>query len=166
MGYSAKAVANYFIDKAKRAGNPVDHLKLQKLVYLAHGWHLALHENNAPLVENEYPEAWKYGPVFPSVYHELKEHGGRPIKERATEVDVNEDGQFYTFTPVIPSVDEETSRFLDRVFEVYKNCPGVRLSRMTHKPDSPWAEARKRSNRINENILPKDLIEHFQEQLK
>lgn len=64
MGHSAKAIANFFIDRHKRHG--ISPLKLQKLIYMAHGWHLALLDK--PLVEDEAPEAWKFGPVFASVY--------------------------------------------------------------------------------------------------
>lgn len=63
VGYSAKAVANYFLAQYGKHGlNP---LKLQKLVYIAHGWNLAV--RNQPLVDNELPEAWEYGPVFASL---------------------------------------------------------------------------------------------------
>jgi len=42
MAYDAKIVANYFLDLADRDHVFVSPLKLQKLVYLAHGWSLAL----------------------------------------------------------------------------------------------------------------------------
>ena len=61
MRYKALAIANYYIDKANVEDTPLDHLRLQKLVYLAHGWHLAIH--GRPLIE-ESVEAWKYGPVI------------------------------------------------------------------------------------------------------
>jgi len=44
-------------------------MKLQKLVYYAHGWHLAL--NNEPLID-EQVECWQYGPVISSLFHEFK----------------------------------------------------------------------------------------------
>jgi uncharacterized phage-associated protein len=39
-GLSAKTVANYFLELGRRDWVAVDPLKLQKLVYLAHGWSL------------------------------------------------------------------------------------------------------------------------------
>ena len=55
--YNAIAVANYFIDKAKADGVPLTHMKLQKLIYFAHGWHLALY--GEPLIDEEI-QAWEF----------------------------------------------------------------------------------------------------------
>ena len=48
MGYSAKALANFFI---KNYTN-ISPLKIQKLVYISHGWHLGLFDE--PLVDDEF----------------------------------------------------------------------------------------------------------------
>ena len=46
--FPAVVVANYFVDKGKEEGRPVEGvLKLIKLVYIAHGWHLGV--NKEPL---------------------------------------------------------------------------------------------------------------------
>ena len=42
MAYSALTVANYFIQHAENLGARMSPMKLQKLVYYANGWHLAL----------------------------------------------------------------------------------------------------------------------------
>ena len=47
MGYSAKAVANYFLSKYGRKKG-ITPLKIQKLVYIAHGWHMACHGHEDP----------------------------------------------------------------------------------------------------------------------
>ena len=80
---SSKAVANYFLDIAERDGKTLNPMKLQKLVYIAHGWHLAIRRR--PLIR-ESVEAWKYGPVIADLYHEFKKFGNMPITERATEI--------------------------------------------------------------------------------
>jgi uncharacterized phage-associated protein len=61
MPYPAAAIANEFIKVAKRNGVLLTPMKLQKLVYFAHGWYLAL--LGKPLI-NEPVEAWKFGPVI------------------------------------------------------------------------------------------------------
>ena len=81
MGYSAFAVANYFLRLGRDSGEEITPLKIQKLVYIAHGYHLAFtasdnSPNGLPLVDDEFAEAWQYGPVFPSLYHHFKRFGG------------------------------------------------------------------------------------------
>jgi len=73
---SALAVANYFIKKGIDTKKSVSPMKLQKLVYFAHGWRLALY--NSPLID-EAIQAWQYGPVIPGIYHEFKHYGNRDI---------------------------------------------------------------------------------------
>ena len=85
MGYSAKAVANYFLAKYGKHG--ITPLKMQKLVYLSHGWYLAFYDE--PLVDDEYAEAWRYGPVFDSLYHEFKHRGRLPITNPARDIDLD-----------------------------------------------------------------------------
>jgi uncharacterized phage-associated protein len=43
-----------------------------------HGYYLAL--TNAPRVD-EFFEAWQYGPVSPTIYHDFKQFGGADIKK-------------------------------------------------------------------------------------
>ena len=45
---------------------------LQKLVYIAHGWNLAI--CGEPLIE-EAPEAWDNGPVYRSIWDHIRDHG-------------------------------------------------------------------------------------------
>ncbi len=61
MAFAARQVANWFIERAAQEGEYLTQLKLQKLVYMAHGWNLAL--LGKPLI-SENIEAWKWGPVI------------------------------------------------------------------------------------------------------
>ena len=145
MGYSAKAVANYFLSKyGKQRISP---LKIQKLVYIAHGWYMAFYDD--PLVDDEWAEAWRYGPVFPSLYHQFKHFGRLPIDDLAHEIDVD----FKETTPEIPPIDGRAHRLLDRVWEVYGDYTGAQLSNMCHRPGTPWDTTwNKYAGRQNSNI--------------
>ena len=157
MGYSAKAVANYFLSKYGKNG--ITPLKIQKLVYLAHGWHLAYFEE--PLVDDEYAEAWQYGPVFASLYHEFKYRGRSPIAKLATELDFE---TLEISTPKIAKSDKQVRKLLDRIWEVHGKYSGGQLSRMTHKKGSPWEQTRGKEggNKKNSNIDDGLIMEYYQ----
>lgn len=148
MAFSPDAIANYFLDRATEAGVEITPMKLQKLVYYAQGWHLAFDPEGRPLVSDK-PQAWDFGPVFPSLYHEFKDFGNRPITRKAV-TPVDDDGNL---TFVEPSIDQEAKSkrynaefakaILDRVFDSYGKLPAVRLSEMTHVEGSPWSMIRK-----------------------
>ena len=156
MGYSAKAVANFFIRRYGRHG--ISPLKLQKLIYIAHGWCLAL--TDEPLVKDEHVEAWQHGPVFPSVYYEFREFGANIITRQATELAAD----FSIETPEV--TDDTTKRLLDKVWEHYGKYSGAQLSRLTHKPGSPWDIASREANGIRNFHISNDLIKaHYKEQI-
>jgi len=54
-------IANYFIYVANETGSYLSNLKLQKLLYYAQAWHLALY--GISLFDEEF-EAWIHGPVI------------------------------------------------------------------------------------------------------
>lgn len=138
MAYDAKAVANYFLDLASRHKTTLTPMKLQKLIYFAHGWHLALYDE--PLIADQV-EAWQFGPVVPSVYHEFKHERSGAISSKATELELK------TFELVEPAVHPDDSRargVLDQVWHTYGRLSAIQLSNLTHLPGTPWAHARAR----------------------
>ncbi|NJL22264.1 MAG: SocA family protein [Leptolyngbyaceae cyanobacterium SM1_3_5] len=119
-------VANYFIWLANSTGSFVSNLKLQKLVYYAQAWHLALY--GEPLFQEDF-EAWVHGPVIPNLYHEYKGFGWKPIQKDVEKKYIKD-----TF-------DESTLAFLEEVAEAYFSYDAYALERMTHV-ESPWISAR------------------------
>ena len=96
-------VADYFLSKTdEEAGDVISNLKLQKLVYYAQGFTLAV--TGKPLF-NEPIEAWQHGPVVPDLYHRYKDHGAYGIPA-PTNVD------FSKFS-------SEIKEILDEVYDVY-----------------------------------------------
>ena len=165
MGYPSKAVANAFLDIAREHGATLTPLKLQKLVYIAHGWSLGL--TNSPLVADEHPEAWQYGPVFPGLYHEFKEFGKGPISKKATEL--NFGGPGLAFDVVEPEVlhdDKLTWSLLRRVWDQYGKFGGIGLSELTHKAGTPWEQIWSQSRGIKNADIPDSLIQEHYKQLR
>jgi uncharacterized phage-associated protein len=143
MAYDARTIANHFLSLAEIEGKPIDPMKLQKLVYYAHGWHLAIKDE--PLID-EQVEAWPYGPVIPSLYRELKIYEDRPITSKIEDLDVIEvieDDDVY-YRDNIPSIEEHqgdaefTKSLLQKIWNVYGKYSAIQLSNMTHEENSPW----------------------------
>ncbi|NRA48670.1 MAG: SocA family protein [Phaeodactylibacter sp.] len=127
--YKSVSIANYFIEKAIYDGVEITPMKVLKLVYIAHGWYLAVADN--PLI-TEQTEAWKYGPVVPNVYHTFKAYGKNDISEiHQSDVVIRKDFRLL-------KEDDKTLLFLDRIWEVYKKFSGGQLSSLTHQKDTPW----------------------------
>ena len=121
---TACAVADYFLTRVEEeAGDSLSNLKLQKLVYYAQGFHLALYDK--PLI-SEMIQAWEHGPVIPELYHSYKIYGSQPIP-RPDGIDFDE------YSP-------EETELLDEVFEVYGQFSAWKLRSMTHS-EPPWREA-------------------------
>jgi len=116
-------IAKYFIRLANETGSYISNLKLQKLVYYAQGWYLAIYDT--PLFEEDF-EAWIHGPVIPALYREYKDFGWKPIIK-----DVEKS-----------SFCEDIYNFLEEVSDVYFACDAYELERMTHQ-EAPWVNARR-----------------------
>ncbi len=63
MKTNALGVANYLLELAKKQNIDVEPLKLMKLVYIAHGYMLALFNRSALDERFDWVEAWKYGQI-------------------------------------------------------------------------------------------------------
>ena len=153
---TALEIANYFIEKSLDSGVELTPMKLNKLVYIAHGWYLGL--SDRPLI-GEAAQAWKYGPVIPSIYHRFKAYGGAQITSLEPANDL----------VTIPEVrDEELKAFLQRIWDVYGNLSGLQLSSLTHQEGTPWSVVREKFNSKDDGgaIIPNDLIkQHYKEKV-
>lgn len=151
------SVANYFIGKAQHEGDKITPMKLLKLVYIAHGWALGLYRT--PLIAEEV-QAWKYGPVVPSVYEDFRHYGREPIARQKTVW--NEEGQL-----AVPTVtDPDTQQLLDSVWNAYKQFNGLQLSDITHRPNTPWDITWNQNGGCHTRgaVIPPALIqEHYQQ---
>jgi len=119
-------VANFLVRLAAAEDEPdyLTHLRLQKLLYYAQGWSLALRD--MPMF-SERIEAWVHGPVVPDVYRSLAGSGS----------DVILADRF----PEPPDLTDEEADFIESVWTAYKDFSAVRLRAMTHA-EAPWKAAR------------------------
>lgn len=139
MPFDPRAVANRLLEFAGDRQLLIDPMKLQKLIYYAHGWHLAL--TGQPLLDRSV-EAWQYGPVLPDVYRSFQRFGAEPITEPARYAAVDSN-KMVLRSYKMPATDPDTGyadRILRRVLEQYGNYSAIELSIMTHAAGTPWAE--------------------------
>jgi uncharacterized phage-associated protein len=120
--YTYRVFADYIILYFQEHGEPLTNLKLQKILYYAQGWYLALH--NKPLFTDKI-EAWVHGPVIPNAYHSFKQYGYGLINE----------------SPEPPSLTKETNDHLNEIIDVYGSYSAFELEHLTHQT-APWKKAR------------------------
>lgn len=134
MKTNAQAVANCLLDLAKKENSEIRPLRMVKLVYITHGFSLALYDKVAV---DETVEAWRYGPVVPSIYHEFKEYGRGPIMKKAIVTDFDSEGLINKI--ITPSlIDEEIKKVAGFVWSYYKVFNDTELIDITHKKGTPW----------------------------
>ena len=138
---NVKKVINYLVETSDEG--TVTHLKLQKLLYYAQGFHLAMHKE--PLFGDDF-NAWAKGPVIPSVYQEYKTYGSNPIP-RNDEFDISD-------------YDEELQDFLDMIIITFGNYRAFELSDISHE-EPPYKNTKQNC------IIKKQLMaDYFSEVLK
>ena len=114
--------ANYILDFAHEHQAFISNLKLQKLLYYAQAWHLALKDR--PLFDGHF-EAWIHGPVNPELYQKYKTYSYKNIDADVTK----------------PALNEETETFMQELLKQYFPFDAYELERLTHQ-ETPWLEAR------------------------
>jgi len=119
---SASDIANYFLSIADSDEEVLSQLKLQKLLYYAQGFHLAI--VGRPLFDENFLR-WEHGPVVREVWDIYSKHGSSPLPVEAPACDL----------PL------ETRDVLDDVWRVYGQFSAWRLREMSHETP-PWKDAR------------------------
>ena len=137
---SSQTIAHEFLRLAREAGESLTLMQVLKLVYIAHGWMLALHRR--PMVKDEI-QAWQYGPVIPGLYDVVRKFRGGPVEEVAPAAGEKLDGR-----------EKEVVR---RVFDRYGRLNGLELSSLTHTENTPWDLTY--NGRNFGEVIPDDLIQ-------
>lgn len=135
-------IAEYFIQLANDTGSFISNLKLQKLVYYAQAWHLALY--GEPLFDEDF-EAWVHGPVIPQLYQEYKKFGWHPIEQE-----------------VKPDLPSNIKEFLDELALEYFAVDAYELEQMTHI-EAPWIKARGNlpSDAASNSVIRQEWIKEY-----
>lgn len=134
-------VADFLLEESRERGEVLTNLKLQKLLYYAQAWYIAL--NGDPLFEEDF-QAWVHGPVLPSQYQRFRDYRWKPITE-----EINR-----------PKFDVEgVEVHLTEIIDVFGCESAVSLELMTHR-EPPWQVARgdKPSDAPSQALIDKALM--------
>ncbi|MCY4162130.1 MAG: DUF4065 domain-containing protein [Flavobacteriaceae bacterium] len=122
--YDACNISNHLIEIAEKNKKRLSILRLVKLVYLSHAWSLA--NLDRPLIK-EKVEAWRYGPIIPSVYFlfrsVIREENLNTIKQQC---------------PEKVEIDVDSKNLIQEVYDYYKSFDDYELISLTHKKGESW----------------------------
>lgn len=136
MQNSALAIANYFIELAQGRHEEIKPLRLMKLVYIAHGYMLAMLDKSVLNPRFDKVEAWRLGPVIPSVYHSFKNYRNNPITEKSVVFVANDNHSVDYKTPMLEGVEEK--KICDFVYERYSEYTDTQIIDILHREGTPW----------------------------
>jgi uncharacterized phage-associated protein len=120
MTVSVLAAAKWLCE---RSGWSLSNLELQKLLYIAHMFHLG---NNREALVSGHFEAWAYGPVNPTLYHHAKIFGSSPVEN--------------IFHTIENLKESEETRTLDEVYKSLEHAAPGKLVAITHWDGGAWSK--------------------------
>lgn len=121
--YKAMTIATYVIRKSLELRNPIDNLKLQKLLYYIQGASL---RNNKTLMFNDDIYAYMYGPVVRNVYEKYRWNVGMSISY----IEDEDKAEF---------IQLEDQKIIDFIIDKYKDNTSWSLVEKTHE-EAPWLD--------------------------
>jgi len=136
---NATIIGKYFLSK----NSELTDIQIQKLVYYAYSWYMV--KNNGKKLFEENPQAWVHGPVFRSLFDNMKDY-----KKFS---DISE----------AKKLEKDITSFLNLIYDMYGDYSGNELEKMTHA-ETPWIKARNglKPHEHSQNIIcDEDILECY-----
>lgn len=143
--YKSTIVATYVAALANERRVSVNMTKIQKLLYIAYGIYLAVKNSR---LTNEHPQAWPYGPVFPTTRNKLQKKDLLDINLEDSLLDEIKN-------------DEEINSLMELVFSNFGTMTAVSLSEWSHQEGSPWYYTVHAEKFKWGDTIPDDLIKDY-----
>lgn len=148
-------IANEFIRLSVGDRAHLNQLQLQELVYIAHGWRLAL--SGAPLTGDR-PEASETGPMYRRLASALADYGLDPVLREITGGDSGN-------RRIRSDLDQSERDLIGKVYQCLASFESWQLSALTRKGNSPWkqvfADGAGRSRDIPHKLVEAQFVEFF-----
>ena len=143
--YSSIQVAKYIVATANDERISINITKVQKLLYIAYGIFLAV---KGYRLTNEHPQAWPYGPVFPTTRTKL-------LKLDLYSIDLNDDDIS------LLKDDSDLQSLIKLVFNSFGEWSASQLTSWSHADGTPWQRVVSTSDFRWGNTIPDEYIESY-----
>lgn len=130
---NALDLAKYMVSKCVKDGCPISNLQLQKILYFIQ---VETIKKTGDVAFYDGIEAWKFGPVIPSVYYHFCGFGAMPIW-----------ASYKVSTP-----EEPEKMIVDAVMEEKRKLDPWTLVDEAHKKGGPWDRTYKNGEGVHEPI--------------
>ena len=130
-------------------------MHVQKLVYIAHGWNLAV--NNEPLIDESFV-AWDYGPVVLTLFQALRRYGAGTVARLIRNGDDLPNDYGVGAEPVTTKLSLAENQVIDQIWNEFKNFKAFQLSELTNKSGSPWEKSYKKGMNV---LIPNQKIQDY-----
>ena len=156
MIYDALEVSRHIVNYCNDSKYGMTNLKLQKLLYFIQAYSLI--KRGRPCFNDEI-EAWDFGPVVPSVYHEYKRYGAFYIFSIKTYIEFDKSNSWNMREVEYKDniINEKDKKLINEVVNAFSNYSASDLVSLTHAQD-PWKNAYKSRQ---SNVITKKAIEEF-----
>jgi uncharacterized phage-associated protein len=139
--YSATAVANCLVELAESCGEHPIPMKIHKMIYFAHGWHLAI--TGKPLIREQIVALY-CGPAVASICKQFGTYGNEPIKSKVEAEDAVS--------------DDFTKEFLKKMWDEYGFFSAYQLANLTHQEGTPWDIAFAQPSKNGQKLIDDELL--------
>lgn len=143
--YNSVTVARFIAASMNERKLAINMTKLQKLLYIAYGTCLNV---TGKRLTDEHPQAWPYGPVFPTTRNRL-------LKECLSEISLSDNR--------LSEIREDWSMqsLVKIVIDAYGGMYATTLSEWSHRKGSPWYETVHSPGFKWGNVIPDILISEY-----
>lgn len=145
--YSSIDVAMYILTAAREKRIVINMTKLQKLLYVAYGIYLAVRGER---LTDEHPQAWPYGPVFPSTRNHLLDYNFTNNSMGSNDTTAQ---KFHE--------DTELNSLVDLVFRSFGRWTAGQLTTWSHEQGSPWEKTKCTPGFMWGQTIPDEYIKEY-----
>jgi len=159
--YNALDVSRYVINYSNDKGYDISNLKLQKLLYFIQAYFLIKSKGERPCFDDRI-EAWDFGPVVPSVYHEYKRYASMNIPASSYYYEVDDTNIWNIEKKDIDfnNITDDDKQLIENIVDSFSNYSASNLVQITHK-QAPWQNAYQ--PHMNNEITVKGIWDYFNE---